>query len=102
MAVELVLFCTRETMSIFPVYELECSEMALATSSVEFLPPSPRRVRVTAATGHVAGAHPAFGDDARNRGFQTRGTLRFVEQIADSLRQLWRLPANDFSEGYVY
>jgi len=71
MAVELVLFCTREKMSIFPVYELECSEMALATSSVEFLPPSPRRVRVTAATGHVAGAHPAFGDHARDGKIQT-------------------------------
>src|SRR6266571_8350801 len=31
--------------------------MALATSSVEALPPSPRRVRVAAATGHVVGAH---------------------------------------------
>jgi hypothetical protein len=30
--------------------------MALATSSVEALPPSPRRVRVAAATGHVVGA----------------------------------------------
>jgi hypothetical protein len=34
-------------------YELAYSAMALATSSVEAFPPSPRRVRVAAATGHV-------------------------------------------------
>jgi hypothetical protein len=45
--------------------------MALATSSVESLPPSPRRVRIAAATGHVVGAHFAFSDYARNRGFET-------------------------------
>jgi hypothetical protein len=36
--------------------------MALATLSVESLPPSPWRVRVAAATGHVVGAHFAFRD----------------------------------------
>jgi hypothetical protein len=37
----------------FLAYELANSAMALATSSVESLPPSPRRVRAAAATGHV-------------------------------------------------
>src|SRR5947207_13451605 len=41
--------------------------MALATSSVESLPPSPRRVRVAAATGHVVGAHFVFGGDDPSR-----------------------------------
>ena len=60
--------------------------MALATSSVESLPPSPRRVRVAAATGHVADARFAFGDDDPSRigvcvngGFQRRGHFGFLE-----------------------
>jgi len=60
------------------------------------------RVRVATGTGHVVSAHFAFGNQARVASFKTRGTLSSVEQIADSLGQLWRLPANDFSEGYVY
>ena len=34
--------------------------------------------------------------------FKERGTLSFVQQIEASLRQLWSLLADDFSEGYVY
>ena len=75
--------------------------MAFATSSVESFTPLPRRVCVAAATGYVVSAHFAFGDHGRDGKLQTRGTLSSVEQIADSLRQLWRLP-NDFSKGYVY
>src|SRR6266498_1371743 len=56
----------------YPAY----SAMALATSRVESLPPSPRRVRVTAATGHVVGVHFAFGDDDPSR-IRVFGTGRF-------------------------
>ncbi len=51
------------------IYKLAYSAMALATSNVESLPPSPRRVRVAAVTGHVVGAHLAFRDDASDGGF---------------------------------
>jgi hypothetical protein len=43
----------------------------------------------------------AFDNHARDGCFKARGTLSFVQQIEDSLRQLWSLP-NDFSKGYVY
>ena len=65
--------------------------MALTTSSVESLPPSPQRVRVAAATGHVVGAHLAFGDDdpsrigVRDGGFKARGHFGFLEPVEHQL-----------------
>ncbi len=52
---------------------------------MEFLPASPRRVRVAAATGHVAGVHPAFGDHARDGGFKTRRHFGFLEPVEHQL-----------------
>ena len=62
--------------------------MALATSSVESLPPSPQPVRrevgrvcVVVANGHVfVGADFAFGDDARDRSFKARANSVSLRQ----------------------
>jgi len=42
-------------------YALAQSATALAMSSVNVFPPSPRRVRVAAPTGHIVRAHLASG-----------------------------------------
>ena len=62
-------------------YAVAYSAIALATSSVESLPPSPRRVRVAAATGHVVGAYLAFRDEASNWVFKTFRFFVFLEPI---------------------
>ena len=67
--------------------------MALATSSVESLPPSLRRVRVAAATGHVVSAHLAFGDHASNAAFETRCRHSLLERIL-SRRRFWLFAQN--------
>jgi hypothetical protein len=67
--------------------------MALATSSVESLLPSPRRVRVAAATGHIVGAHFAFSDHASNAAFETRCRSSLLERIS-SRRRFWLFAQN--------
>ncbi len=80
-----------------PIYELAYSAMALATSIVEALPPSPQPARRGGASpcrsddrDMVAGAHFAFGDHGpsgigvRSEGaFQTRRQVRFIKPVAD-------------------
>ncbi len=61
------------------------SATALATSSVESLPCSSRRVRLAAATGHVVSARFAFCDHAGNGGFQTRGHFGFLKPVEHQL-----------------